>query len=673
LLFKNETAMKRLLRIFIFLIIICGVVYTAYRYFLSGKSSFQSIYLVPSNAVIMVETDAVFDAWDKIIHSKSWKTVSHIEALAELDKEIRSLDSLISEKLFLFRLLDRRKVLMSVHEYVPGRFGYLYSINIGKISRLRNPEKLIGSLLGKDYPVTKRIYAGQTIYEMLDRSSGDMYIFSFLHDKLIFSTNYLLLEASVKETEKMTIGRNLHFIEISKRISGKGLFSIYIQYQYLPSYLQYIMGNTPENMQKIDEELTFSGASFSLDADGMISLEGYTGVNNEVYSIYTTVLEAGNGGMKSMEVIPAEIASMVKISISDPTVYFNNSLKQLNPQEYEKYMETMRKLEKKFRINTREHILSWIDDEIVLLQTKPSNLGSKNEFAAIIKSKGKKAAENNLGYIVKQIRKNAPVKFKTVVYEGFTINYLSFPGLIKLLFGRMLSKIERPYYTQIEEFVIFSNHPQTLKNIIDDYKKGNTLAGSPGFNDFSKQFSRRSSAFCYADIPVFYNNLQHFTGAEAWRKLEKNKRYINHFPRAGIEMENKDELLHLTIKALYSDTAGSFSRIRYDGDDFLQLFSVETSENEAIPLEEWYNPDVIIKDLDAKKAQMLYDEGTLKYEVELRNGMKHGSFREYFRNGKLKISGRFRNDIPDGTWKLYDENGTLLMERELKNGEEISE
>jgi len=663
--------MKKIIRILIILILLCGAVYAAYRYFLSGKSSFQSIYLVPENAVIVIESDAVFDAWDKIVHSDAWNTVRNIEALAELDRDIRSIDSLISKKIFLFRLLDRRKVMMSIHEYAAGKYENLYSINIGKISRLRNPEKLLRSLLGNEYPITKRDYSGQTIYEMQDKASGDMYIFSFLHDKLIFSPNYMLVEASIDEVDKMTIGRDLGFIEISKKVSGRGLFNVYIHNKYFPAYLLHYMGSIPSGMKEMDKELTYTGFKFSIGADGMISLEGYAGVNEQEKSIYSTILDAGNGGMKSMEVVPAEIASMVKISISNATDYFNQSLKQLNPVEYENHMATVQKLEKKFRINAQEHILSWIDDEIVLVQTKPSNLGHKNEFAAIIKSKSKKAAEANLQYIVKQIQKNAPVKFKTVEYEGFTLNYISFPGLIKMLFGRMLNKLERPYFTQIEEFVIFSNHPQTLKNIIDDYNNGKTLALSATFENFSKQFSRRNSAFCYVDIPVFYNNLNNFLNTETWKKLEKNKSYLNHFPYTGIEMENKDGLLHLTIKAVYSDTAESFTRMLYHGDDFLKLFSgEEIIIDESKPVN-WYDPEIIIKDLDAKRAIGYNADGTVKYEVELKNGLKHGDFKEYFPEGRIKISGKFRDDLPDGNWKLFDENGELVMEKKIVKGQEV--
>ena len=661
--------MKKLIRILVFIAIIAGILYAAYRYFLSGKSSYQSVYLVPENAALIVESDAVFDAWDKIIHSNAWKTICHIESLAELNQDIQYLDSLLSNKMFLLQILGRRNVMMSIHEYLPGKYDYLYIINLGKISRLRNPEKIIASLIGRDYPLTKRAYDNLTIYEMLDRNSGEMYIFSFVHDKLILSTNYKLIEASLDEMGTMTLGRNLNFVDVSKRISGKGLFNVYLCYRYLPSYLKSILGKTSESMNNLKNELTYSAFSFTITSSGLLGIEGYTGVNDSVSSIYSTILEAGNGGLQSLEVVPDRIASFLKFSFEDAPEFLKTSLHKLDTLEYQEYNQTLQKLEKKLKINIDENVLSWIDDEILLLQTQPSNLGRNNEFAAIIKAKNSRAPEKNLEFIERQIEKNTPVKIKQVAYGEYTISYISFPGLIKLLFGRMLEKIEKPYFTQINEYVIFSNHPQTLKNIIDEYKAGNTLSNSMEYGSFAKQFTRKNSAFSYLDIPVMFYNLKEFVGPETWEKLSRNKSYITHFPQVGIQIDNTENLLHLIIKAQYEEVTEDYSRIRYDSDSFLQLFSFDASRYEEPELElNWFEPEIIINDLDDTKMTVLYDDGSLHYEVELKNGMKHGNFREYFPEGTLKVRGKFKDDKPEGSWKLYDEEGKIIEEKEFSNG-----
>jgi hypothetical protein len=669
----NLAYMKRFIKILVLLAIIAFALYFANRFLFSGKSSYQSIYLVPDNAAWIIESDAPFDAWEKIVHSNAWKTLSHIESLAELNSDIREIDSVLRDKIFLLKAFANKKAMISIHEYSPGKFDYLYILNLGKITLLQNPEKIISSFLGSEYPITKRLYSGQTIYEMLDKESGEMYTFSFIFEKIIFSTNYKLIEASIDEMSKMRLGRNLDFIDVSKRVSGKGLFDLYINYSYFPGYMRWMLGKSTDKIDRLRKELGFSAFSFDISTDGMITLDGYTTVYDSVPSYYSTVLKTENGGFTSTAIIPARVASLVKISFDNASSFYKQSLVNLTQQDYDSFIDTRQKLEKKLKINIDENIISWIDNEIVLLQTQPSNLGRLNEFAAIIKAKNSNDARIQLEFIGKQIRKNTPVKVKEVSYEGYTIHYISFPGLVKALFGKMLEKIEKPYFTQIDEYVIFSNHPQTLKNIIDDYRNGNTLDNSEGYTRFTRQFDRRNSSYSYLEIPVLFNNLQAFVSADTWQKMNKNKPYITRFHQAGIQIAQKDELLHLVVKAEYVEQTENYLVPRFDG-SFLEQFSGPDTVEAGVERETiWYDPAIQINDLDEKYMEEKDANGTVIFSVELKNGVKQGTYKAYYPDGSIKVNGKYKNDLKQGKWKYYDEVGHLKEEKEFEEGVEVQD
>ena len=627
--------MKKFLKIFFILLILGAGIYYLVNFLFSGKSSFQSIYLVPENSVFIIETDDAFNAWDKIIYSKSWEKVSHVPYFSELNKELESLDSMVNKKKTLLKIVSKRKILVSLQEYQPKKYDYLFILNVGKAASLKNPEKLISSVLGEGYYLTKRGYKDFSIYELLDKKSGEMYFFSFIKDKIALSTNYKLVESSIDETKKMTLGRDLDFINVSKRISGKGLFDIYINYKYFPRFLESKLGKITQSIQLLSQQLTYSAFAFDIDPDGQISLDGYTGVNDSVVSFYSMALATGSGGMKSAEVIPEMAASFVKISFRNAAEYYQKTIADLNAEEYQSYKENIRKIEKKLKINVEKTIFSWIDDEIILLQTQPSNLGKENEFAIVIKGKNETEPLTNLDFLARQIEKNSPVKIKQVNYEGYSIKYISFPGLLKLFFGKAIGKIDKPYYTLIGEYAVFSNHPQTIKNIIDDYRQGKTLKNSAAFNTFTNKFERKSNAFFYVDIPVFFNNLKDFVGPATWEDLNRNKQVINSFPQAGFQINEQDDLLHLVIKAEYKETIENYVARQFDN-EFISLFSAETSQkNDTVETgNEWYNPVIIINDLDSRELKVKYDNGNLKYSVDLKKGVKNGTYKEYFENGE---------------------------------------
>jgi hypothetical protein len=664
--------MRRLLKILGLVALILMILYMGNRLLLSGRSAYQSLYLVPANAAWIIESDEPFDAWNRIIHSDAWHTLSQIEVFKELNKDILEMDSVFNEQIVLIKAIGKYKSMISAHEVVPGKFDYLYILNLGKITRLRNPEKIISTFLGNEYPITKRAFNKQVIYEMHDRKSGELYIFCFVHDKIVFSTTYKLVESALTEMDKMTLGRDLSFIDVSKRITGKGLFSLYINYDYFPGYLRWMLGKSSEQIEGLKKELRYSAFSFDISSDGLISLEGYTGVNDSVASFYSSILTAGSGGFTTVDLIPSRVASMVKISFDDASDYYNNSLINLSPKELEEFKNTKDKIEKRLKISVDDNLLSWIDNEIILLQAKPSNLGRKNEFAAIIKAKDSHNARLNLEFLAKQIKRNSPVKVKEVVYEDRMIYYISFPGLIKALFGRMLEKIERPYYTLIDNYVIFSNHPQTLKNIIDDYNAKKTLRYSDSYKQFIQAFDRKNTSLIYLDIPVLFSNLEEYTSTATWQKLKSNKSYITSFSHAGVQIDSKDELLHLKVYTQYSQKIEDYSKALFD-ESFLNQFSLPDTMTPETSVSAWYDPEIVINDLDDKQMEVRDDGNNLLYSIELKNGIKHGTYKAFFPDGSVRVTGKFKNDLRQGPWKLFNEDGKVTEEKVFEEGFELPE
>ena len=47
----------------------------------------------------------------------------------------------------------------------------------------------------------------------------------------------------------------------------------------------------------------------------------------------------------------------------------------------------------------------------------------------------------------------------------------------------------------------------------------------------------------------------------------------------------------------------------------------------------------------------------MKSEAEVKEGKRHGRYREYYENGKLRLRGKYSHNQPKGTWKYYTEEG----------------
>lgn len=665
--------MKKFLKIFFLIIVLSGASYIVYKFFIEPGEGYRSLYLVPENAAFIIEADQPFNAWEKIIHSKPWDLLKSNALMHEIDKNITSVDSLINSKRLLFKILGNRKVMLSAHAYQPGKYDFLYIVDLKKVAKLKSLEDYLGSALGDNYTITILQYHEQKIIELNDIKEKKSYFFTIIRDKLVFTSVYALLKSSVDESDKLTLGRDLALNDVIKKVSGKGLFSIYLNYKYFDDYLNYLIGKPNKYVSNLEDNFLYSGVYFNMDESGLISLEGYTSLNDTSHSLLQTFIRSGKGSVNITTLAPQRVASMIDIGLDDPAGIYNKIIEPPYLLGDNTYQKTLGKLERRLKFSINKNILSWMGDEIALVQTQPSNLGRDNEFAVIFSTKNAKDAAENLDYIVKQIKKNTPVRFKDIEYKDYSIKYLSIPGFFKMLFGKVLSRIEKPYFTIINKYVVFSNHPQTLKNLIDDYEQNKTLSESEDYNKFSNYFSKKSNVYIYLQTPVLFTNLKQFVSDAKWNTMKQNKKYITSFPQIGLQFITDGSLMKMNLSAQFEEQVENYVPVNYTF-DVHELYPEIIPYTDTVPAAQQATPDtsvqqseIIIKDLDAGKQEEYFDNGQLKYSVGLKNGVKHGQFREYYENGTLKIKGKYKNDHKEGAWKYYNENGNLVKEKKFDN------
>ncbi len=661
--------MKKVLFYLIAIAILIPAGIIIYKFFIEPEQHYRSIYHVPGNAIMIIEVENPVLAWKEIVHSDAWEKLRHNDYLLKLDSTITRIDSVINSKKILFRMAGSRKIILSVHETTPARYDNLYIIDLKKASKFKNSSDYLSKILNDNYSVTERVYKNRKIYEVYAKKINEIFYFTVVHDQLIFSTVPVLIESSVDQINKLTLGRDLEFIDVYKRTSGKGLFSLYINHKYFSKYLNRQLGKSNPFVNIIKQTFDYSGFTFTIDDAGNIALSGFTNINDSARSVLVPVILSGETKHDIARIVPRETASMVSIGFKN----IEGMIKEIRDKQYENFPEsynkTLSRLEKKFRISFTKNFLSWIDNEIALVQTQPSNLGSNDEFAVVFKAKNNKDAKQNLDLITRQIKRNMPAKFREVNYRGYEINYLSVPGFLKIIFGRMLEKLEKPYYTIIDNYVVFSNHPQTLKNFIDSYISKNALGSSIDYYNYIKTFSGKSSIMLYLQTPVLFSNLQSHLSNSVWNKLKSNKDYITSFPNIGFQLKNEDNLIKIDLSTEYKHEIPEFKPANYNIDAFefsegtqKQLLT-DTSGND--PSVGFSESSIIIHDLDANKHEEFFADGSLKLSVGLRRGEKHGRFYEYYPNGETKIKGRFRNNTKTGTWKYFDEQGELVREEEF--------
>ncbi|GFD93313.1 hypothetical protein KUL156_49270 [Alteromonas sp. KUL156] len=661
--------MKRKVFWGIIALVIGFVIYQVYIFTLSENDNIKSIYLVPDDAVFIVDTERPIDTWDEISSSEIWTHLQKNQQINKLSEGLHSLDETFKAKKEIFDFIGERNLVISVHVFSPRKYGLLYVADLQKFSKLIFLKRAISNLAGEDYKVTKRVYKEHEIIELYNKKTRETLHLSFIKNQVIASYTHLLVEQSIDQYLNPVIGRDINFIEIKKKTDTDGFFNIYLQHKYLKDYLNCFTSSS--NLDFLNKEAFFySGLDISIVEGVIVQATGYTNVDTNSQT-YLKVLQKSGAGKRSVAKVAPKNTSLYLSFAFDNFKTFNSNLEKLqqeNPADFKVYSDQLAMIEDKLDINVSENIYSWIGSEIALIHFNTELSKNKKDIAAIIKADDIDDAKENLQLVLSKIKENTPLKYKQIDYRGYPINFFDLKGFFKMLAGNMFSKMEKPYFTIIDDFVVFSTSPNTIKEIINNHLIGYTLENSEKFDDFNYHFEKKSSVFAYVNTPNSYKDLLSLVDNKTRRELQKNKPYITCFSQIGMQLIASDDLFESNISLVFEDPKNIDINTKKDKELkeklLLELAPYKDSTSTQNSTTFFKLPPIHPSDLSAKSYKEFYKNGKLKFEVDLEDGLKDGSYKSYYENGKAKVKGHYKNDKQSGTWKAYDkQTGDVIFKK----------
>jgi len=640
-------------------LIVLYLCYLAYIFILSPKTNLQSIYLIPKDAVFIIESEQPVESWEKVSQSEGWHHLKKNDYFSELTENIQKVDTIFNDNHKLFEFFDDRSLFISIHMISPKDYGIFYVLDLKRIAKLQLLKTYLNTLLDDGYVLSKRTYHEQEILEVHNRESKETMYLAFIKNQLVASYTHTLVEASIDQYMEPVLGRNLNFLEINRKVGHEDLFRMYVQYHYFDDYIKMYSDRPSDWVKRASENFLFSGFYFDLDENSTLTANGYTNIS-AVNEYYLEALQKSGKAERSIpEVAPNSTALYISYGFDSFTEFYKNfeMVQQNDPEQFESYQKGIAKLEKFLKIDVKEHFVSWIGNEIAVLQIKSHITKGKNDVALVLKANDAEKAKTNLDFVVEQIRKKTPVKFKAVNYKDYEINFLSIKGFFKMLLGGRFDEFDKPYFTQIDDFVVFSDNPNTLKGIIDNVSEGDILATSEAFKNFDEKFDSESTVFVYSNVPLLFDNMYALADAPTKQKMRKNKDFIICFPQVGLQLTPEDDLFESRLVLNYQDVeevkkANGLSKNTKTTTPKNQNTTSSEITDAVFNLRAIYPTD-----LNAKSFSKKYTNGNIRFQVDLKDGLKHGRYEAFYPDGTRKIRGRFRNDEQVGTWRYYDKEG----------------
>ena len=651
-----QTGKKKSIIQWIWLLIValaCYGVYHAVTFYFTPGRAVRQIYLIPNDAIYIIHSDSPVADWKKFSESEPWQCLKKSPSLAAIDQSAATLDSILHENKKLLSLVGKRDLMISAHKVRNGVWDFLFVIDLQKVSEikiLKDQIEFVYSMM--DFKVTYRKYQDTDIIELMDPETRKILYTAFVENHYIASYTSKLVEASISEQNNPVIGLDPFFIEVDNLVANKGLFRIYIHYEYLPQLLEMYIGKENEYLPAISRSMTYAGLSLHVTKN-KFELEGYTLLKDTVDPYISALFHSGAKEMNAHTILSGRTAFYTNISFSEPNIFLKELEKALssnNPAYYDAYKKSYNQIESWFDISLADDFLSWMSGEFAITEMEPGLLGYDTDRILAVQANNMNLAKEKIASIERKVKRRTPLNVKAVTYKGFTINYVELKGFFSLFFGKMFDQFEKPYYTYIDDYVIFSNKPSTILSFIEDYEQGYLLKDDPGFKQVLSQVEKKSTYFIYTNTQKFFPLLQPVLHKKTWTDLNESREVAFSFPHTGFQITGDRQRIPMRMMMNYHP---------YEEEILTDDIDLEDSEDEIITEKEILDElqRFYIEKFQGNVYREYYPDGAIKIRCEIRAGMRHGKYHEYYDNGKLKIRGKYSKGLPKGTWKYYTIEG----------------
>lgn len=637
--------MKWVIRILLLAAVGAGLFYLWAQF--RDTPELPALSLVPADAVFIAETREPISAWKDVTDTEMWRRLAGNPWFAEVTADAAALDSLIREYDWLADAIANRPVTLSVHTLKAEKdYDFLYVVD-AKGAALGTLNELLRPVLKQlDANVTTLRHKGKEILEIYDPEARDR-LYLTLSGNLVaatYSRRLIYAAIDAAETHELELNPSLKTL---REETGIGQVNLYVQFSELDDYLRLFTAGQDELLGDVAKAADFYGAEFNM-SDEWLEMDGLLKLKSEGAPLLSALAKAGRGKLRSPAYAPDRVSALTSLQFSDyGEVYdaFLADLKQ-DPAAWKEYEDNTRKLEKFLKINLREHFIDWIGEEAALLNIRPVRAGQPSERVLMLHAKSQEKARAGLSHIEKMIRKRTPFKFKTIDYKEYEIHLFKQKGFFKLILGKLFEQFDKPYFTFIDDFVVFAANENILMDVIDDYIAKRTLEKSEAWQDYSGKFSDRAHVFVYLNTQNTWPLAKEYLEPADWTQLVENETYFRSFRGAGFQLTGREGFFEAVFRARYVP------------------LSPEEQAEEPKPA-----PPLAAEPGEDGVYVERFGNEQVKLRARYKDGKLDGEYISYYRNGNIREQGVYQAGEKIGDWYAYSRRGELQSRETFGVGE----
>ena len=237
----------------------------------------------------------------------------------------------------------------------------------------------------------------------------------------------------------------------------------------------------------------------------------------------------------------------------------------------------------------------------------------------------------------------------SINFKGYLIQQINLPGMMKVLFGEPFSIVTENYYTSINNYLIFGNSVNSLRNFINYYERGKTLARDEHFSAFMDNLNNNSNILVYSNIARSKDLYKAFVSNEIANDIDTHRELLNKFEAIAIQVsKSKNNLFYNNIYINHNPIKKKETSSLWD----VKLDTSISRKPQLVTNHYSYEKEIFVQD-DSNTIYLISKSGEILWQRKIEGEiMGEAAQIDIFKNDKLQLLFNTKTEV-----HLIDRNG----------------
>jgi hypothetical protein len=608
------------------------------------------INAIPTDAAIIFESKQSQSTWKKLSQTNiMWEELLGTNTFANLNKEVNYIDSLLQTDEASSQLLEGHSVFISAHAVASKQFHLLFVYSLP--NRTYEPEiELFFEKVNNKKEIVYSDFEGHEI-GILSPHGKQPLKFAFIEGTLIMSSDQTLIEKSILQLRSgISLQTEKNFSKIFSAAGKKVDANIYLNYKTFPSLLDpFIFSSYKKDLSAISNFADFSGWDVTLKPNSLM-LSGFTGSNDSLDKNFLNIFNKQKPqAIELINIIPKNTAFMMFYGISNTKTFITDHKKYIKAnsrtQQYDSFISSIKS---QYHLDIEQTFFGGLDNELALVVTESPTVDFTENSYAVLHSNDIQSLLKTLNDAADSVDYLNKEEKDTLSFRDHLISHLNIADVIPQLLGQPFNRIKKTYFTTINDYVIFGNSQNSLRNFINDFENNHTLANDKNYTSFAENISAEANVYYYSSIARSTNIYKNFVTEELSKDIENKSELFRKFESVGIQFTFNNKLFYNNISLKYNPELKQETGTLWES----KLDSTVSSKPYLLINHNTKAKEVFVQD-DANKIYLISNTGKVIWTKQLNERiMSDVTQVDVLKNNKLQMVFNTRSFI-----YMYDRNG----------------